>query len=265
MSLIKTQFSLFTIIPANASGEEVEALSKRFWTIPLIGLFFGALAGGLFFSLSFFLGAILSATIALLAVHLLNRFLHIDGLSDLGDGLLAGGSREKRVAAMKDSRSGVGGMAFLFFFELLAVASIAEAAGQPEAIWFFAPLAAEVLSRNAMVTAAASGEPSEGLGGIFVRNTRQSAPLWSALLSLAIILPIALALAPFTHWSALWTLTVCLSMALVSIIVGWAIARLAMKSFGMVNGDVLGATNEITRPIVLITMFVVVTCLGLAP
>ena len=262
---MKTQFSLFTIIPANASGEEVEALSKRFWLVPLVGLFFGAAAGSLFFALNHVLDPLVSAVIALLAVHMLNRFLHIDGLSDLGDGLLAGGSKEKKIAAMKDSRSGVGGVAYLFFFELLAVAALAQLSPQPQAIWFFAPLAAEVLAKNALLTAAATGEPAQGLAGIFVKNTQERAVAPSLALSLLVISAIALALTPFTHWCLLWTLTVCLAMALVSTLVGFIVARVAMRNFGMVNGDVLGATNEISRPMILITLLVVVKCLELAP
>ncbi len=32
----------------------------------------------------------------------------------------------------------------------------------------------------------------------------------------------------------------------------------AMKNFGAVNGDVMGATNEISRPVVLIAMLLLV-------
>jgi adenosylcobinamide-GDP ribazoletransferase len=231
----------------------------------VVGLFFGLVAGCLFFILNLLLGSLISAIIALLAVHMLNRFLHIDGLSDLGDGLLAGGSKEKKIAAMKDSRSGVGGVAYLFFFELLAVAAIAQLSGQPQAIWLFAPLAAEVLAKNALLTAAASGESAPGLAGIFVKNTEEKAAAFSLALSLLIIIPIALLLTPFTHWCLFWTLTVCLAMALVSTLVGYIVAKVAMRNFGMVNGDVLGATNEISRPVVLITLLVVVKCLESVP
>jgi cobalamin synthase len=47
--------------------------------------------------------------------------------------------------------------------------------------------------------------------------------------------------------------------------VGVLVARVAERNFGMVNGDVLGATNEMARPFILITMFVVLRCFELAP
>jgi adenosylcobinamide-GDP ribazoletransferase len=59
-------------------------------------------------------------------------------------------------------------------------------------------------------------------------------------------------------------MTIILSMVLISIVVGYLMARIARRNFGMVNGDVLGATNEIARPMILITMLVVMTCLELA-
>ena len=40
----------------------------------------------------------------------------------------------------------------------------------------------------------------------------------------------------------------------VSILWGFIISRIAEKNFGMVNGDVLGATNETSRVIVLFCM-----------
>lgn len=39
-----------------------------------------------------------------------------------------------------------------------------------------------------------------------------------------------------------------------SIVVGYLMARKANSVFGMVNGDILGATNEIARPVVMFAM-----------
>jgi adenosylcobinamide-GDP ribazoletransferase len=48
---------------------------------------------------------------------------------------------------------------------------------------------------------------------------------------------------------------------LVSSIVGLLMSSVAMKNFGAVNGDVMGATNEISRPIVLIALLLLVAAL----
>jgi cobalamin synthase len=43
-----------------------------------------------------------------------------------------------------------------------------------------------------------------------------------------------------------------------SSIAGLLMSSAAMKNFGAVNGDVMGATNEISRPVVLIAMLLLV-------
>jgi adenosylcobinamide-GDP ribazoletransferase len=235
-----------------------------FWLVPIIGAFFGLVAGASFFILNWAIGGFIAAVSALLLVHVLNRFLHIDGLSDLGDGLLSGGGQEKKVAAMKDSRTGAGGVAYVLFFELLYVAALFTLAGEDMALWLFAPFAAEVLAKNALVTCAASGRPAEGLAGIFVRNTTEGAVVPSTALSLLLVLPLGLLLASTWGCCVFKNMTIILSMVLISIVVGYLMARIARRNFGMVNGDVLGATNEIARPMILITMLVVMTCLELA-
>ena len=37
-----------------------------------------------------------AGVLALLVVHSLNRFLHFDGLSDFGDGMIVAGTRKRR-------------------------------------------------------------------------------------------------------------------------------------------------------------------------
>ena len=84
----------------NITGEDVDELSRNFWLTPLVGLFYGLVAGGLFLLLTRAFDGLVSAVLVILVVHGLNRFLHFDGLTDLGDGLIATGSHEKKLAAM---------------------------------------------------------------------------------------------------------------------------------------------------------------------
>ena len=46
----------------------------------------------------------------------------------------------------------------------------------------------------------------------------------------------------------------------VSILVGYLMARKANSVFGMVNGDILGATNEISRPAIMFVMILPYIC-----
>lgn len=189
--------------------------------------------------------------LVILVVHGLNRFLHFDGLIDLGDGLIATGTHEKKLAAMKDTRVGAGGVGFGIMFTLLTVAALAFVRETDlPAMVFFLPLAMEVLAKNALVTVAALGEPREGLGSPFVRNTPKRHAFFSAVLSFALL---ALIL-PFVYPTVFpYTLLFIALMVLASSAVGGAVAAQGKRSFGCVNGDIMGATNELAKPWVLLS------------
>ncbi|MEM2145932.1 MAG: adenosylcobinamide-GDP ribazoletransferase, partial [Candidatus Jordarchaeaceae archaeon] len=106
---LKSLLALFTIIPIR--GEIIsEETAKYLPLTAVIGVFYGVLAGLLFVGLNFILPPFPSAAIMLLAIYLLNGFLHMDGLIDFGDGITAFGDREKKLSAMKDPKVGAGGV-----------------------------------------------------------------------------------------------------------------------------------------------------------
>lgn len=238
-------------------GKDVEALSRRFHIIVLIGALYGLLASGLFFLGQDLLPTAVLAALVLAMLHLLNRFLHLDGLSDLGDGMVCGGNAERRLAAMKDSKTGAGGVGYALIFTLLSFAALASITGRAELL--FLPLIAEIMNKNAMVFCAFGGEAREGLGNSFVSNTRGRQALLSlilsVLLSFGIILLVCL---PTGYWYIERIALFTVAGGLVSASVGLLVSRVAMRNFGAVNGDVLGATNEIDRPAVLIALLLLV-------
>jgi adenosylcobinamide-GDP ribazoletransferase len=238
------------VIPVNITGEDVDELSRHFWLAPLIGMFYGIVAGGLFFLLAMVFDGLVSAVLVILAVHAINRFLHFDGLIDLGDGLIATGPHEKKLAAMKDTRVGAGGVGFGMMFTILTIASLSfvREADIP-AMLFFLPLSMEVLAKNALVTVAALGKPREGLGSPFVRNTPKRHAAFSALLSLFLLFIVLVIVHP---WPVLYSLPFVALLVLTSSAAAAVVAAQGERSFGCVNGDIMGATNELTKPVVLL-------------
>lgn len=236
----------------NVSLEDVNLLSRNFWSVPVVGLFYGLVAGGSFFLFNEVFSSLISAVLVVMLVHGLNRFLHFDGLIDLGDGLVATGAQEKRLAAMKDTRVGAGGVSFGLLFTLLLVSALSSL----PYLLFFLPLAMEVLAKNALLTAAALGKEREGLGSPFVRNTKRGAVVPSALLSAALLVPVAFLTSPSSF--AVSGLVVLISiMVAASFLTGLVTSSVATRAFGCVNGDVLGATNEIAKSVVLLTALAV--------
>ncbi|MDW5563074.1 MAG: adenosylcobinamide-GDP ribazoletransferase [Methanomassiliicoccus sp.] len=241
---------MFTVIPVNITGEDIDELSRHFWLTPLVGLFYGVVAGGLFLLLTKALDGLVSAVLVVLVVHGLNRFLHFDGLIDLGDGLIATGPHEKKLAAMKDTRVGAGGVGFGIMFTMLTIASLSFVSESSIPVMlFFLPLAMEVLAKNALVTVAALGEPREGLGSPFVRNTPERHALYSAVLSF-VLLTVVFLMA--YSWSNPYGLVLIALLIITSSAVGVAVAGQGRRSFGCVNGDMMGATNELAKPAVLL-------------
>lgn len=249
--------TLFTIIPAKSDGDDVQSLSRHFYLILFVGLLYGLIAGTLMYFVSDRISVLAAAALTFAALHLLNRFLHMDGLSDLGDGMVCGGNAERKLAAMKDSKTGAGGVGYAIVFSLMSFAMLGSLWGSA---LFLLPLLAEIANKNAVVLCASGGKAREGLGNMFVSNTGRK----QAAISMALCLVMCLALSClfdllfFNDWDIIVWAGLSAVAVLASSVVGLAMSALAEKNFGAVNGDVLGATNEICRPVVLLLMLLVI-------
>lgn len=256
MGALKAMFSFFTMLRIDIDESDMRAMDSSFHLVPIVGLFYGAMAFVMLVLLSEFVDSLIAAVTTLFAVSLMNRFLHLDGVMDLGDGLVVSGGRDDHLRALKDSRIGAGGVAFAVFAVLLATTTwSALVAGGLLVI----VLVAEVFSRNASVAAAAFGTPGNGMAGESVRKTGPLSLLVAVALSVALTLPFLLYLSYIGDLTYLQTMVVMAVMVLLSVLSGWFMATVAERNFGMVNGDVLGATNELTRPLLAIASLAVFT------
>ncbi len=248
---------MFTVLPAKVDGQDVDDLSRRFYLVVFIGALYGVLASGVFYLGEDLLSTAVLAAMVLAMFHLLNRFLHLDGLSDFGDGMVCGGDAERRMAAMKDSKTGAGGVGYALVFTILSFAALASLTGKAELLFF--PLIAEIMNKNAMVFCAFGGKAREGLGNSFVSNTKGKQALISLVISIMLAFSLVLLVClPTMYWNIDSIVLFTIAGGLVSAITGLLISGVAMKNFGAVNGDVMGATNEICRPVVLIVLLLLV-------
>ena len=109
---LKSGFGWLSTIPVGISMEGIEALMRHVYVFPLVGLVLGAILGGVAYIAGQALPANLVAIVVIVAIYKLCGINHIDGLADFGDGVIAHGTREKKVAAMKDVSLGTGGGSF---------------------------------------------------------------------------------------------------------------------------------------------------------
>jgi adenosylcobinamide-GDP ribazoletransferase len=230
-----------TVVPAGRPDGLGDAwLSRAAVWFPVVGALVGGAAGGVVAlgdaaGLSF----VVSGALGLVVAIALTRGLHEDGLADTADGLGVHGTRERRLAAMKDSAVGAHGalaMACALLVAALALAGLdAEHAAR-------ALVAAHVLSRTAMVVTAAAlpnARVDGGLGhGLAVSL---SAALVASVLAVGGVLAVAgvrdggLALAA-------------------GVVVASLAGAMQARVFGGRTGDTLGATGKLVEVAALVAL-----------
>jgi cobalamin 5''-phosphate synthase/cobalamin synthase len=259
MSALKGMFSFYTMIRLDITQKDMDDMDRKFCLAPIVGIFYGLLAVGFLRLFIEFLPLFPAAILTLFIIHAMNRFLHIDGTIDVGDGLVVSGTREDHLRALKDSRIGAGGMAFALFVIMLSVAAMSSL--YYVGLVLFVPFVAEILAKNSTVSAAGFGVAGEGMAGNSVRATLPRHVLASTIISAVIVILYTLFISEM-GWFDLEIekmMIILFAVIIISIITGAIMSAIAKKNFGMVNGDVLGATNEISRAVTMLMMLALMT------
>ncbi len=188
---------------------------------------------------------LVSGLVVVAAVALGTRALHLDGLADTVDGLGSGSDRERASEIMR--RGDVGPMGVVALLLVLGAQTVA--ASDLTDRWTDAVVLAVLLagSRASLLIACRTGVPaarSGGLGAAVAGSVRGSvASLVGLLVAVLVIAVVVLAGRPW--WSGV--LAVGLAVA-----VGYGTVTIAVRRFGGVTGDVLGATVELTLTALLL-------------
>jgi len=237
---IRSGFGFLTTIPVGFSEEALDSLASRMWIYILVGAAIGLVVGGISYALTVIphVSNLVRAALTLVALYALTGFIHLDGLADVGDGLLKHGTMQERLRVIKDPYIGVGGIAFCVLSFLLlfsAVASIKPTTLLP------ALITAEVAAKLSMVEVASLGKAThQGLGPRFAEK--------SGLLTFIVALLLAALVAVLCF--GVRGLLVLLPPLAVSL----GLVKLANKAFGGINGDVIGSSNELGRLVALIAI-----------
>lgn len=190
------------------------------------------------------------ALVAIGALVVGNRALHLDGLADTVDGLAASYDRERALAAMKTGASGPAGVAAIVLVIGLQAAGLAGLLVGP------APFARALLagllvcvSRAALVLCCARGVPSARPGGLGDTYTQTvpvpvAAAIWG-LLAVAFVW-----LVPLVE-IAWWRGALAVALAAGT---GMVVVARATRRLGGVSGDVFGAAVELALATLLIAL-----------
>jgi adenosylcobinamide-GDP ribazoletransferase len=251
MNGLLVALSFLTAIPVPAHAGRTDSLGRAAAWFPVVGIVLGVLLSGAQWLLAQYFSPLLAAALVVALWALLTGGLHLDGLADCGDGLLAAASPARRLEIMRDSRMGAFGGLALTLFLILKVAALASVSsralfaavppllGAPPAWLPFGPLVLAAVSARWLILLAARqpGARPGGLGEHFAAGL--SAPqLWAGGV---VVLIVALLGGP---WA--WLAVAAAHVA------AWLVVRLARSRLGGVTGDVLGLTVELAELAVLL-------------
>jgi len=228
---ISSVFSFLTIIPTKNAN--IETIANHMYIFPVVGIAIGLIVGGFGFGLSFLeLDPLIIGLLVVTVLAVITGIHHTDGLADFGDGLMTQGTKEKKLKAMKDLSTGSAGIVSVVLYIVGMIVALSLTNG---VALFQAILLSEIIAKFSMVLMAAMGKSASiGSNSPFMtlaKNKKKFA------LALGItIIPIVVLGGP------LGLIVFAISIAITIFLIA-----LATRNFGGITGDVLGATNELTR------------------
>lgn len=229
-----------TRLPIGHDERSWSAFRRQPAAFPLVGYVIGVLLAA---PLSVLTPSTTAAAVFLVWVYLLTGVSHADAVTDLGDALATHGDREKRRSVMRDTAVGVGGILALGLVLIglaLAAIQLAETALEGEIAAVLAVVvASEVGAKAAMATVVCLGEAThEGLGSALTAESGSRS-----------LVPVLIAVIPVVGLAVVTPAAPVSTVAAILATVG--VLRVARTTLGGVSGDVIGATNEITRVVAL--------------
>lgn len=225
--------SFLTIAGRATPGRMVRPTPGTLPWFPVVGALIGLAVGYAWWGAGRLWPPLVAGAVAVAVDAAVTGMLHLDGLSDSADGLIAPMARERRLDVMRDPSVGAFGAVALIVVLLLRLSVFASMAAAPltvAALW--------CVSRAAMAAIAVTlpyARSSGGLASAFL-GARRSA-VAAATLTLALVVAVPLALAG-SQWRGLVTIAAGAAGA-------GAVALFARARIGGFTGDVLGAAGVV--------------------
>ncbi|WP_332643347.1 adenosylcobinamide-GDP ribazoletransferase [Aeromicrobium sp.] len=185
------------------------------------------------------------AFVAVGALALGSRALHLDGLSDVADGMTASYARDRSLDVMKGGTAGPAGAAALVLVLGIQAASLAAVLSAPRG-----PVVAGLLvccSRAILSVCCARGIPAARVDGLAVTYVGTVARVATVLTWLAV----AVLCIGVLDWAG-WPWWQGLVVAGAGLGVGAALTYRCVRRFGGVTGDVFGAAIEVSLAAMLL-------------
>lgn len=236
--------SFLTTIPVCKGRQDIDLAAAYMPSFPIIGAMIGFASGMLVWALDSLLPSLIVGMLGLGFILLLTGVHHADGLLDFGDAVMFRGSAEEKMRVMHDRHTGAGGLSLGIVVLLTTAFSIA---ALDRGIVVQAMTASEASAKFAMVFQAWAGKSAgKGLNTAFVEGMHGKRRGLRLATAFGFVLAISLvALQP-----------VGIAVTLAGLLSAAAMLVISRRQFGGVTGDVMGATNELSRLVSLLVILV---------
>ncbi|GAB2591195.1 adenosylcobinamide-GDP ribazoletransferase [Paractinoplanes abujensis] len=234
---LRLSITTLTVLPVRAGRVDRAAAAVAMSVAPAVGALLGALLAGLLWLLrEAHAPALVAAAVTVTAAALLTRGLHLDGLADTIDALGSYRRGDAALEIMKKPDIGPFGVAAIACALLLQAAAVT-------ALPLLAVVVAFAAGRVAIPLACRRGVPAARPGGLgaLVAGT---VPLPVAVVGAALVMAAA-AVIPGRTWQG----PLAVAVALLTVVL---LVRHAVRRFGGITGDVLGAAVEAATTLTLV-------------
>jgi adenosylcobinamide-GDP ribazoletransferase len=243
---LRLSATLLTVVPLRGPVTEPSrdtAAAAMAWA-PAVGLLLGVVTAAVLVVADHPLGVgpLTAAGLAVAALAVLTRGLHLDGLADLADGLGSGQPAPRALDIMRRSDIGPFGIVTLVLTLVIQVAALAHAEAAGGGRGPAALITAAVTGRLALPRACRRGVAAarpDGLGALVAGTVR---PAVAAVITLTVLAAVSIPGVGFT-------LPLAVAAGLTA---AFVLQRHAARRLGGITGDVLGALIETAATVTLV-------------
>jgi adenosylcobinamide-GDP ribazoletransferase len=244
---LRLALTLFTVLPARSGRPDRAAARMAMALAPLVGALVGIIVGAAGIGMRALGATALVAAVTAVALGAaVTRGLHLDGLADTVDALGVYSDRARALEVMKRPEIGAFGVIAIALALLAQAASAATLLGRPWTAALAAFAVAAATGRLAASVACRASVPAARSGGLgaLVAGTLH----WPVLLvAWGAVAAVAIGAVPGRPWQG--PLATLAGLAVAHVVV-----RHAVRRFGGITGDVLGALVEIAATVTYVVL-----------
>jgi adenosylcobinamide-GDP ribazoletransferase len=248
---LKNLLAFLTVLPVRMDMDCLTDSAKYMFLFPLIGALLGLIAGVFGWAVSIFHPALVAGALAFGMLLLLTGLHHTDGLLDFGDAVMYHGTTERKIEIMHDQLTGAGALGLGIMTYIVTALAIGQF---NKDLIIQSLIVVEMCAKLSMVVGTWAGKAvHKGMNSPFMdamHGKNGTLRLVAAsILSLAISVPLMwLSGFPFAGFA----------VVLAALLSGLLMVVIAHRHFGGVTGDVLGASNEITRMVCVVILLAMI-------